>query len=77
MNVLRATAAIAIILLIYAFWFSIGILGIVGGLLALEIPGAQIIGLVVTFGGFLLTLRFVGRLFRLVAKQPELKARKS
>lgn len=74
---MRIAAALAIILLAYALWFSLGIFGIVGGLLILEVPGAQIIGLVATLAGFLFTLRYAGKLFHHIASDSDMKAEKS
>lgn len=76
MKVLRIILATALVLLAYAIWFSVGIFGIVGGLLILEVPGAQLVGLLVTIAGFLLTLRFTGKMFRQLTDQSHKKAEK-
>ena len=74
MTILRIIFAIALILLAYAIWFSVGIFGIVGGLLILEVPGAQLVGLLIIIAGFLLTLRFAGKMFRRLTDQSHKRA---
>ena len=76
MKFLRIALAITIILLAYALWFSVGIFGIIGGLMILDVPGGQIIGLVITIAGFVLTLRYVGKIFRRLTRRQNIKVEK-